>query len=291
MPDSPQYVANREEIPKKKRWDIHAIYEIECKRIHEWLESKAYEHLGGSHSERVKTTALTYWGNTLIHDIKKFSQKRGKGDKVKEAQTGELGKTTPTSKEIIGWLLATLIATVIELAVLGVVIAFEFKGEGAFILLPFLPAIALAVGGWLAGTGLGKFIIWKRFSEEEEKNKKDLLAIYILLFVGIVIILAVTTLRAVASLSHGGSPFTAGLITIALGLIVVIPKAFHKYFKGAKAHYEHEMFFAQQFVSYRNHSEDLKDERWEKFYKSLISQKGVMKTPELNVITKESSKA
>lgn len=290
MPDSPQYVANREEIPKKKRWDIHALYEIECKRIHDWLESSAFEQLGGSHSERVKDSAIAHWDNTLSHDIKKFFQKRGKGDKVKEAQTGELQKAAPTNKEIIGWLLATIVGTGIELAVLGLVIAFEFSGEGAFILLPFLPAIALAAGGWFAGTGLGKFITWKRFSEEEEKHKKDLLAIYILLSVGIVIILAITALRAWASITHGGNPATSGIITIALGLIVVIPKAFHKYFKGAKAHYEHEMFSAQQFVAYRNHGEDFKDERFEKFYKGLISQKG-QKTPGLNIISKESSKA
>lgn len=263
-------VENVNEIPKKSREDIHSVYNIECERIKDLVEREVLSTLGGRKNENAKNEAKITWNN-LRDQIKSCSQKRGNGDSLRDFMNGKAKKETPTRGEILGWLISTLIATIIELVVLGIIISFEFKGEGVYAIFPFIPAILLAVGGWLAGVGWGGLLAVNKFNEGEERKKKRRQTISIILLIaGILAVLITITIRFLSALKYGGSPITVVLITVGLGVIIIIPKTVHRYYKGVRKHYEEELFLIQQHIAWKKHSDDDRDNRWVSYHSDII---------------------
>jgi hypothetical protein len=256
-------IADQKDVPREALWDTNGVYDGEKQRVVGLIKNEIRKTALDSPN---KESTLKILAQVL--DFKPlYTKQRGSAHELDNAQNGLLKKYCPTDKQLLSWLLGTIAATLVELGILGIIVTMEMGGEGAFVLLPLLPVIALAVGSWFAGMGLGGLIHWKKYGQS---NKEELdLQTKILFGVGVGIVLAVLIIRIMAAAK--GSTTTVALITIAFSLIIIIPDAIHHNYAKTKEHYMFEMFQVQQFIADRAHKKDAQEKTWETFYTNLVN--------------------
>jgi hypothetical protein len=248
---------NRKEIPKSKRWQRDAAWEIELATAQSWLDDHANE--AASKNDTTFEHAIAY-GATLADRIHALFGAEGSAHDarlINEVETGVVERTAPSVGVIASVALFKYLCMASEILIFGYM---WWNGMTNYIAI--ILGGLLAVGGYIAGLGGGRLIVRR----EHGKDVKDLLA-WLLLATGVGLIAVVSWLRTLGQ--EEGVQAIVG-ITASLAVAVAISELFHYTLTSRYREQREKMFLYQQWFSTNRFVREYENRLWQKTYEAAV---------------------
>ena len=266
-------VANIDEIPKDKFWNVSTVYDTEKQRIEEFILSKVARnlppHVAGGDQEAAKqaiTGALRFEVQQEVSGVfaNLEDQANWDPDLISKAMENTFKNMAPETGEIFWAFWVRNLTIVLELVVFSLMIVSD--GASPFIL---IIAVLLALGGYFTGLGTSLLMIPKEISMSKIKSKNMNI---LLLIVGLVLVVGITWFRA----SQSDNPAAAAAITLLLGLTIVFSEAFYSYKKKFLVYAQIKQFTAQQYYASLYHDRDKEEDHWNKRYRDEVMRIAIL---------------
>lgn len=146
---------------KDSLWELSAVYDMDCKNIAKWIHDEAEmvlnPNIGAHHNDldSIKTDAYGHYAkcSEILKSLYNLGAMTVRSQLMDDAKKGLLKLKAPETSTIWTWLVTSLMALFLELAVIGFLISM-----GASITL-FLMGGLLVVCLIMGGMGLGQLMI------------------------------------------------------------------------------------------------------------------------------------
>src|ERR1043166_4512690 len=175
------------EIPKVSRWNMNSVWEIESKRIEQFIEEDANDAFGRdpANPDRVKAFAPSVWNKISTQ----FPYDTEIDPKVlADARAGRLQARAGSRVAIFALFWLGRIAFGLELAVF---VAMWYFGESSPVII--VHGGLLALSAWILGWGLGNFFVG--LSPDSEGMRQHPARVYAAMFGGVVGVGVITAIR------------------------------------------------------------------------------------------------